>query len=670
MKKLTLSLLAIMISGTLTFAQDIRFSISQGLITPTSRTADSLNFNSQNTYNGSLYVRFGPRESSGLATGRRSNFSFGINMSGGIITEQAPSTSNYLPFSIAGETTPPNMVAHFSETKTKRGYNFQVSPQLNFELGNFEFSPMVGFGYLKTIQKAYTIEQSISTTPYPTYAKIYGRPESVNSGFTISPKFRVSYRPGIVGLWVEGDYVAGPEMTSRSLRLLPNGRPGTDGVYKPDQILTGTAQETIRKSRYGAFGIHVGVSIALTKKKKGKPVYQGHDDDCDGLAIVTDDISIENGGMVQRIVKRRIVPNDGRLNTASNNEKGDNTTRPSTTGNVASGIPANMPQDQMSKLSTIKNNPLYSSNSGGTNPLAEKNSTTSPTSCGPVSQIIIRPDGSTEELFFACPDDAIYYNERKSNSNNTPKQTQGSTFGEKVNAGLHAAGGAIASGSSIIGASLPGGAVISARGMDNSMPNRISMNVTVAKQTQGATFGERTATAANTIHISLIDEGCIVFMPDNTTIRVNTQKQSATEISESESNNWKGKLAARQATLSNQQTLQGGSLPGGSIISAAVSAVSSTSSVGGGASSAAYAATGRAATPSSQSSVTQIPDNDCDTLLPLSDNDYELTFIVVDKATSGLKDTLKTQVRIGFTVENSRLKTKHDTAKNSVSNIR
>mgnify|MGYP000384927000 CR=1 FL=1 len=52
------------------------------------------------------------------------------------------------------------------------------------------------------------------------------------------------------------------------------------------------------------------------------------------------------------------------------------------------------------------------------------------------------------------------------------------------------------------------------------------------------------------------------------------------------------------------------------------------------------------------------------------DGEYELVFVIVEKATSGLKDTLKTQVRIGFTVENNVLKTKHDTAKNSVGNIR
>lgn len=44
-----------------------------------------------------------------------------------------------------------------------------------------------------------------------------------------------------------------------------------------------------------------------------------------------------------------------------------------------------------------------------------------------------------------------------------PKQTQGATFGEKVNQGLHAAGGSLAQGASTVGATVPGGAVISAR---------------------------------------------------------------------------------------------------------------------------------------------------------------------------------------------------------------
>lgn len=50
------------------------------------------------------------------------------------------------------------------------------------------------------------------------------------------------------------------------------------------------------------------------------------------------------------------------------------------------------------------------------------------------------------------------------------KQTQGTTFGEKVNQGLHAAAGAVSQGAKQAPTS-------------NSMPSRLSMNVTVGKRT-------------------------------------------------------------------------------------------------------------------------------------------------------------------------------------------
>lgn len=76
------------------------------------------------------------------------------------------------------------------------------------------------------------------------------------------------------------------------------------------------------------------------------------------------------------------------------------------------------------------------------------------TNCGPVTQRVTHPDGTTEEMTFACPDDAAAYRavldgtipNRISTNLTLPKQTQGATFGEKVNAGLQAAGGALAQG--------------------------------------------------------------------------------------------------------------------------------------------------------------------------------------------------------------------------------
>ena len=208
--------------------------------------------------------------------------------------------------------------------------------------------------------------------------------------------------------------------------------------------------------------------------------------------------------------------------------------------------------------------------------------------------------------------------------------------------------------------------------INGGMPNRISMNVTVAKQTQGATFGEKVNSGK--INVTLVEGGCVVLFPSNEGYRINTTDKSINELSKNECKTFGEKvnqgLHAAGSALSQGASLLGGALPGGAVISAAVSSVGNLAGSGGGAAAASYAATGRMKSPDSGKQVFKIQDSENDAVLDLPDGEYELVFVVVEKATSGLKDTLKTQVRIGFTIENNVLKTKHDTAKNSVGNIR
>ncbi|TDD97367.1 hypothetical protein [Flavobacterium cellulosilyticum] len=200
--------------------------------------------------------------------------------------------------------------------------------------------------------------------------------------------------------------------------------------------------------------------------------------------------------------------------------------------------------------------------------------------------------------------------------------------------------------------------------INSTMPNRISMNVTVAKQTQGATFGEKVS--AGKINVTLINGGCVVLFPSNEGYDVNTSRLSIKTLSPSESHAFGEKvnhgLHAAGGALASGASLLGGALPGGAVISAAVSSVGSLAGAGGGAAAASYART--------EKQVFKIQDDENDAKLELQDGEYELAFVIVENSTSGLKDTLKTQVRIGFSVENGVLKTKHDTAKNSVGNIR
>ena len=223
-------------------------------------------------------------------------------------------------------------------------------------------------------------------------------------------------------------------------------------------------------------------------------------------------------------------------------------------------------------------------------------------------------------------------------------------------------------------------------GINGGMPNRISMNVTVPKQTQGATFGEKVnaglhaagsalGQGASTIVIECGRDACALVFPDGRGYRADITRMTLQPLTKGQSE----ALRKGGAPLAQGTSLLGGALPGGAILSAAVSSVGSLAGGGGGAAAASYAATGRMSPQETPLRASISPQGEVDVLDALVDGDYVVT-VVVAKAHSGLKDTLKTQVRaavtqqvrieVGFSVEAGVLKTKHDTAKNSVGNIR
>ena len=158
----------------------------------------------------------------------------------------------------------------------------------------------------------------------------------------------------------------------------------------------------------------------------------------------------------------------------------------------------------------------------------------------------------------------------------------------------------------------------SVNNINGGMPNRISMNVTVPKQTQGATFGEK-------VNAGLHAAGSFVIFPNKQAFTINSSKNKVSEMTSSEVAKVNAGLHAAGGALAQGASLLGGALPGGAVISAAVSNVSG----------------GRP--------IWEIKDSGNSFLLPsnLTDGEYYLTIVL----SSGLKDTLKTQVRFGILVE-------------------
>ena len=163
----------------------------------------------------------------------------------------------------------------------------------------------------------------------------------------------------------------------------------------------------------------------------------------------------------------------------------------------------------------------------------------------------------------------------------------------------------------------------SVNNINGGMPNRISMNVTVPKQTQGATFGEK-------VNAGLNAAGSYVIFPNKQAFLINSSTQRVSQMSVSEVNKVNAGLHATGGALAQGASLLGGALPGGAVISAAVS------SVGGG------------------KVIWQIRDAGNDFKMPssLADGEYELT-INLD---AGSKDAAKIQVKFGIVVEKQTYK--------------
>jgi len=221
-------------------------------------------------------------------------------------------------------------------------------------------------------------------------------------------------------------------------------------------------------------------------------------------------------------------------------------------------------------------------------------------------------------------------------------------------------------------------------GINGGMPNRISMNVTVPKQTQGATFGEKVnaglhaagsavAQGAASVIVECGEAACAVAFPDGDGYRADLQVMTLSPLDVGQA------AGLRKGVVEQGASLLGGALPGGGILSAAVSSVGNLAG-GGGAAAASYAkfVHGDIRQPvvlgSARRDASQI-----DVLDPLVDGNYVLT-LVVQRASSGLKDTLKTQVRtrapqqvqivLAFSVEAGVLKARHDVALNAIRNLR
>lgn len=184
---------------------------------------------------------------------------------------------------------------------------------------------------------------------------------------------------------------------------------------------------------------------------------------------------------------------------------------------------------------------------------------------------------------------------------------------------------------------LLGCAAIDAAGQNEkkleSTPSRISTNVTVPKQTQGATFGERVNAGLNKSKTKLEADKTFAE-PLQLEVFSNGQRDARNIV------------VVEGLTVSGTVIQKTGTMSGG----------------GGGAASASYAATGKMAKPNVKIIVRQEETGDEASAIADENGNFSLTLS---------HDTLHTIYVNGVEYGRVKLmKTKHDTVKNSINNVR
>ena len=146
---------------------------------------------------------------------------------------------------------------------------------------------------------------------------------------------------------------------------------------------------------------------------------------------------------------------------------------------------------------------------------------------------------------------------------------------------------------------LPAAAASGINGVNGSMPSRLSMNVTVPRQTQGATFGEKVNAglhaaggalaqgAALKIDIGCGSQACLIAFPDGEGFRADLQALQLAPLDaagRTALQHWGDPhVDGKERAITQGASLLGAALPGGSIVSAAVSSVSALGTQGGAA---------------------------------------------------------------------------------------
>lgn len=175
-------------------------------------------------------------------------------------------------FNISGQSAKPALNSGTENGTRQNVFIAEIGAQANFSFGKFTVSPVLNGGYFTMKESRYSTTQTSSVNGQTRTFEVNRENTPKTDGFVFIPKLRVSYFPGKVGFFIEGNYLAGPSVTTTKTIFKPNGTSNSEGFYSIDQMMTGKYETSETKNSFNAFGVNIGVSIPLGKSIREKGV--------------------------------------------------------------------------------------------------------------------------------------------------------------------------------------------------------------------------------------------------------------------------------------------------------------------------------------------------------------------------------------------------------------
>ena len=194
--------------------------------------------------------------------------SLGVNGGVGFFGLKKESQTEGRAYNVSGQSSLPSLRAETADGSRQNGFIGEAGVQSNISFNKFTLSPILNLAYISLKGSEFSTVQTSNVNGQMRSFETFKRSTSKADGLGVIPKLRLSYFPGRLGFFVEGSYIAGPNVHSTTKTFIPNGSPNSEGFYSVDQMMAGKYETVETKTKFDAFGLNIGVVFSILSKKE------------------------------------------------------------------------------------------------------------------------------------------------------------------------------------------------------------------------------------------------------------------------------------------------------------------------------------------------------------------------------------------------------------------